>query len=357
MGSSIDSTLSTIIEVTIAVVVVAAILPSVISLGAPIGADAVHPDTTTFTKIADFSQQPGTVEVASTKRNALYFNETDSVEASGPVNLSNSSWAVMASAQLADADVAPDNLTYNLYAYDNESILLQLDHGDWVAYYDNGTHSALARVDAPAPRDKTGVLSSDTAFTRVIATYNQTTETLTLSRAGEAWDTDSMDNATEARNLSIGWIGAIDEVRTFDSAVDNATITAYGDDPIQPFPDAERSSRLMFDEGSGTETAVYVDGSVATIQGAQWTEGIDGPATGGFFDSLTSTTLSEGDDFLLDSNPFSMRLVEGGYLEGAPVVFVQWHWNSLSLDIIGFIPVFAMLLVLVTLANRVQEYL
>lgn len=341
-----DFPLRTIIEILVAAVIVTAVIPGVIQQAQPTGFDAVNATTEDYTSVGDRAAIPGNVEVSSTKANALRFNETGSVEASGPTNLTDNDWSVCAAPELDNASLAPINLTYDIWAYKNETALLQLDHGDWVAYYNNSSMDALTRVSADAPRD---------GFHPICTRYDDDSGTLWL-RTPSGWDSDKMDNTVESRNVSVGWIGRIDEVRTYRTPISNATMSTYADDQIEPLPGTDRASRMMFDEGSGSTTAVYFDGSTATIRDAEWVDGIPGPATGGFFKSLTTETLREGSDYAIGSSPFSIKIVEGGYLEGAPVEYVSWGGaHGLLGFVLGFIPVLAGLLVIVVIANRIEE--
>ena len=69
----------------------------------------------------------------------------------------------------------------------------------------------------------------------------------------------------------------------------------------------------MFDEGSGGDTVVYWAGTSATIVNGSWTnQGIENPS------------LQAGTDYATYTDPVRVEVLSGGYLEGAPVLFVSW---------------------------------
>lgn len=240
---------------------------------------------------------PNGVEVSATKENALAFPGDGYVDGPGPANGSKT---VCAAGQL-DGD-ANGQATYTLYGAENGSVLLQYDAGQWMGYVEANGDSAKATMNAANPDE----------WRRVCLRYNATASTVTVSRDTTVGSPVAMDGDTERRNASFDWFGKIDEVRTFGNPVPNATLSAYGDDAIQPFPDENRTGRMMFDEGEGGSTEVYWANTDATLVNASWTSG------------LSDVPLDRGTDYQLSGDPFQITLTDSGYLDGAPIVWISW---------------------------------
>jgi hypothetical protein len=287
---------------------------------------------------------PGSVSVRATTERALAFDGESYVESSEPKNLSDS-WTVCATGEL-DSD-ANEDATYTLVAYDNETILLEYDAGQWSAYYDNGTHDGKATVDI----EESGGLFGDDGLTPVCGRFNESTGNVSVhSLDGDA--SAPLTASTTSRNVSWGWEGTIDEARTFNDSLSDETIDEYIDDPVQPLPGTNRTARFMFDEGEGSSTRVYFANVDATVVGATWTGGVPNPSK---WLGLASA-IEEGDDYELAEEPFSIRVVESGYLDGAPVIHVSWGGaGDFPFNLMGLLTLFMGLIILVTIANRVMD--
>lgn len=325
-----------LVEYIIAAVIVIGIIPAAISMGVSSGGTAVvNPTVDDAVQISSSNGIPDTVTVRASKGNALRFaNETDSVASSAPVTLTNGSWTVCAAASLSST--ANRNVTYTVFAYDNASVLLQYDAGAWSAYYENDS-GADAIVRIPADDPAAGLVP-------VCGRYNES-RGLSLSRGDTITAPQELSNETASRNVSETWQGRIDEVRAFGEAVDNETIVKYADDPIQPLPGRDRLARWMFDEGSGSTTTVFFAGTEATITGATWTTGVNPPG------------LTKGVDYELEGGPFRLRVPSGSYLDGAPAAYVSWSSNSIVDLIVGFVPVFALLLLVFAFRDDIERLL
>lgn len=291
---------------TLAIVLGAFLGAGITAMGG-IGTVPVEPTTGSFVNVSgDITYSDG-IAVRATLENALLFDGNSAVTAPAPQNLSKGSWTICTTAELGDGTNL--DATYDLVAYENESILLQYDAGKWSAYFDNGTHDAKATIDAPSPRGTSGILSSD-QFTSVCGRYNETSNELVIARDDTFSNPEALDASTDARNVSFEWVGRQDEVRLFNSSVSNATIASYAADPIKPQPGTDRVARFMFDEGEGSTTTVYFADVEASIGGAEWTDGVPRPG------------VDEGTDYELQKEPLQLKVLSGGYLDGAPVVFV-----------------------------------
>lgn len=336
------------IKFMIAAAMLIALLPTMFAIGPAEGSAILNAnggeDVLLDTSIREM---PGDVTVKATRGNAVHLDGDAYVEADDPDGLDNGSWTVCAATHL-DPDANAD-ATYTVYAYENETILLQYDGGDWLAYYDNGSADGKATIDAPGPAEENdgGWLSfggdDGREYSPVCARWdNSSGELAVISDTGSS--TSTLSTATTTRDLARNWVGSIDEVRTFGGAVSDSTIDAYTADPIKPLPGTDRTSRMMFDEGSGSTTTVYYASGDATLQGASWADGVDDPG------------LTEGEDYEIEANPLSVTILAGGYLDGSPVQYVSWGPN-LPFDIIGLMGVLFGILVLVGFRDHIMDFM
>lgn len=264
---------------------------------------AIEPQPGT-TQVVDSTvgEVPDSATVLATTEAAISFSGSGGyVEASTSDTLTDGSWTVCAAAELADD--ANQQATATVYAHDNASILLQYDAGNWMAYASNDSHDAKATLDAPA---------AASGLTPICGRFNATTEAVTISRGSSVSSPATMSTSPALRNVTVAFTGTIDEVREFNASLDDAALQAYAADPIEPRPGTERVSRFMFDEGTGSSTAVYFAGVDGTIHNGTWADGVADPG------------LSRGTDYELSPRPFSVRAVQVAYLDGAPIMHVRW---------------------------------
>ena len=203
-------------------------------------------------------------------------------------------WTLMIVAEPGDLQ---DGATHTLFAFDNDSIALEWHDGEYRAYVDDPFNNAIVSVDAPAGQ------------TPIALTYDSSVDEITLYTPEQS-DTSDFNTYTIDRQISQSWEGSLDEARVLNESIDQQSYDVFADDPIDPLADKEHAARLMFDEGDGTTTKAYYTGSQATLNGASWVPGIEGPE------------LVEGTDYEISDNPFSVTVLSGGYLDGAPVFYV-----------------------------------
>lgn len=329
-----------LIQLFIATIIGVALIATLASTGFTTGTTAVHADTTSYTTISHSVRGiPSNVDVTATTGNALAFDGNTTIHSNAPQNLTQGSWTVCASPELNTS--ANQNATYDIFAYQNESLLIQYDAGSWSAYYNNTTHSANATIPAPNP---------SSGLTQVCSRYNHTSNELTIVREQTYSSPQPLTPGITPRNVSLNWTGRIDEIKTHNTAVANQTINEYADDPIRPQPGTNRSSRFMLDEGQGSTTNVYFADTDATITNPAWTSGI--PAA-----VIPEDPLLGPRNYVLQSSPFSIRLASGGYLEGAPVVYVSWNGNPLGIDWMEIIAALLFTLIIATIANELNDHL
>jgi hypothetical protein len=325
-----------IIRLAIGATIAVALIPAFFSLGGVIGSSsAMVTDTgagATTTLDASISEQPDDLQVRATRGNGLQLDES-AVTSTATDNVTDGSWTLCAVGQLASD--ANTNATYALAAADNGTALLLFSNQSWVAYYQNASTGDTAKATLSAS-------SPQSSLTPVCGRYDDTSNELVVMAGGTVSAPDTADATTDSRSVAHDWRGAIDELRVFDEAVANATLTAYASDPIQPFPSTQRAARMMFDEGSGSTTTVYFAGEEASIGTATWTDGVSGPG------------LSAGSDYSISVDPLVITVLSGGYVEGAPVVFVSWGGNPIPLW--GAVQIVFVLVILVAFVRKLTDY-
>lgn len=317
-----------IVRALVVAAIVISILPVMGQIGLDDGQGSFEPNESFATVDTTVTTEPNSLSVRATKGNALAFDGSDTVTTRVD-DVANGSWTVCSAGGLnASANRAA---TYDVVAFDNATILLQYDAGNWSVYYENRTGAdAKVTIGADAP---TG------GMTPVCGRYKEGIG-LSLMANGTITGPTPLDNETETRNVSVEWYGRLDEVRVFGNALNDTQLQQYAADPIRPLPESTRLARLMFDEGSGTETTVYFASRTATIQGASWSAGVAGP------------TLERGSDYEIETGPLRIRVPAGSYLAGAPIAYASWSYSLLPFDFSDLLMTFAALLLLVYLGNQ-----
>ena len=243
-------------------------------------------------------------------------------------------WTVMLTAALK----ADQNATYNLFAYDDETVLIEYSDGEYRAHYYNNGKSASASLPVTEP----GTLSP------VAASWDATDEKLTLAVDG-ATETGQLTSTSPERSVALTWDGPIDEVRLFNEQKDVGS-SVYQTDPVRPL-DGDQTTRLMFNNGEGDTVTNYY-GPDATLHDSAWTDGVENPE------------LVEGEDYEVSDSDISVVLLAGGYFDGAPVVFVEVNSQIASAitdimtsfsDAMSFVPLIMIVMMAMILIGVMQR--
>lgn len=248
------------------------------------------------------SLEDSTVSVAATREYGIATDGQGYVDADPPDGWNNGSWSVTAVADPDTTDGSAFNAdaTHNVVAVNNSTFRIDWANGYWAAYYEQPSANTSARVRVPATADQTPV----------VVTFNESSQELAITADGSS-DTAVLDSDQEQRRISLNWVGVIDEVRYLDGELSAAQIDTYQADPIDPLENATHEARWLFDEGSGSTSVGYYNGSQATLVGAGWGAGVAAPG------------LDAGTDYELVDDPLAIVVLDGGYLDGAPVVFIN----------------------------------
>lgn len=309
----------TIVKGLVVVIVASLVLTTLMGTFIGDGADeeSFEPSTETATKLSTAEDRPAGFSVEPTTGNAVAFSGDGYVEHDAPDNWSNSSLGVCLTAYAGADNEINTNATYSAFAAENASLLIEYHAGDWRAIKFANNNSSV--VSTPA---------TEFSETQLCVDWNETSETLTLFENGSEADNATLTTTEPTRQVSNDWLGWLDEVRLM-GGVNSSVADTYANDPVNPLTSVDHDARLMFDEGRGDDTRVfYADQQTATIVNGGWTSGVSGPV------------LEEDVDYVVNVDPLTLRAVEGGYLDGAPIVYVSWtggSWATYGYGIFGTI--------------------
>jgi hypothetical protein len=218
-------------------------------------------------------------------------------------------------------NVANTSHTQTFLAVGDPNLLLQYVNNSsgtdqWSAVYITTTDSYRINVSAPN--------ASSNGPAHVVVTRNQSNLTIWRnSTQGESVNVTT-DNAlsgdlTDDSNCNC----TLDETRTFDDVLNSSQRQTLRDSPVAPLPGTNRTARLMYDEGSWTDTKVYVFWS-----GASATRGPNTSYVSGFEGQELTP-----DDALLESADYTWEKTgpkikpENEWLQ-APVFYVDYTFEG-----------------------------
>lgn len=225
-----------------------------------------------------------------------------------PINASwrDGNWSVLLTARLGTG--ANANASYTAFAAGHEDFLLQYDNGEWVATVNQSGQYAQTTLAATDATDWTPLGLRWDAGTLTLA--NETTNTSSASSGTPINATPSAD-----------WRGAIEETRIVNGTISDADLDSYRSDPVVPLPDGEsdQAARLMFDEGTGTQTKAFYAGGQAGIVGGGWVDGFGGP------------DVDAGTDYtVISTDPLRIQPIGGGLLDGVPIAYATFDGGAFA---------------------------
>jgi hypothetical protein len=234
-------------------------------------------------------------------------------------------WTVGVHAEFNGSYGTTNGTVYSL----NGRVLLQYDTSSqqWSAwYYDEATRSShVVNVSAtrqPGALQPVHVVANGSH----LAIYRNNTR-------GEVADL-SVDRSQNPLLNASNWAGRQDELTGYDTALNASQRQAAINDPVLPLSSVSPSFRVMFDEQSPS-FPVYFTGASISVSNASFVSGLSG------------TVLSEGSDYAADVADGTITALDGGRLDGAPTVFVNYQFkpnaavSGLTDDISGSLELFA----------------
>lgn len=234
------------------------------------------------------------------------------VESDQQVDISSdNTWSVSVGASVNSSATADELTAVSL----NGRLVITYNRtaSEWRAWYYDESDRASYNLSVSGP-NQPGSLATVTVVSN--GTH------LTLYRDNAVSDTANITGSGSfdpAPVNSSEWYGRLDELRTFDTALDNSQRQTLVDDPVRGLPDATTTSRIYFDvpETTGSEPIFF---SPATLQlyNAEYVDGYDGSEMDeGFFTSL-------GADYDWDNQGPAITPLDGGDLDGAAAAFISY---------------------------------
>jgi len=213
-----------------------------------------------------------------------------------PAVVRNGPWAV---AIVVEPDAVVDQVdTRTVYAKDNETVHLLYERGEWTLRAENQT-GATAYANASASLGGQTTLSG---------AYNESAGVVELYVNGSLVDTASFTTQTVARDPAADWVGTVDEVRLWNQSLTRSEHRAYHQEPARAIT-GNRSLRLMFDDDR-VFTAYFASGDASAVGETAQTDGVADPG------------LARGADYRIDTDAETIETVNGGLVDGAPVLLV-----------------------------------
>jgi hypothetical protein len=303
------------------------------------GSTVVIAEVFNATKTTDFtddrlSSAANGVDVSPSTGESLYLFEDSRVVADAGAELANgTNWSVAATASIDLDRAGATSVPRQVVGYDNDSVRLYYNDSKYIARYDNGSANATVSIPEPAPRN----LSS------LVVRWNGTELLLTN---GTVSNTTTLTTSPDPAIPLWDWVGRVDEIRTYNGSINDSAVSGYTSDPISAYPDEPQGVRLMFDQLDNGETAQHFAGGAAVVEGGRLTGGVEPPS------------MVEGVDYTVDSGPFSITVLAGGYLEGQPTVYLEYAEQNQRAEIVIPIVIIGMLLsLLVVPAAKAREML
>lgn len=195
----------------------------------------------------------------------------------------------------------------------NGRVLLQYNgtDGNWTAWYYDESSTNSYRVNVSAP-DQPG------NYTLVTVTSNSTHLWMYANTSKGDVKNITASNIADVGVSATNWNGSLDETRTFDDPTNDSQQSTLYSNPVAPRPDRTRTARIMYDEGSGTTTAIYFTSTRADLSNTTWVTGLSG------------NELTEGTDYTLDQDAGTITALGGGRIDGAPVVWIDYRYQPLN---------------------------
>lgn len=250
--------------------------------------------------------------VQDSRGNAVRLTGADDsyVQSQESVDLaSGDNWTVATWARVRDGQGAA---SMTAVSADGE-VLIQYNgsRSEWSAwYYDEGARNSYrANVSAP---DQPGNL------TLVTATANSTHFWIYANQTRGETVKITGSNIVDADVSSGNWNGTLDETRTFNGTTNDSEQADLHNNPVAPRPSRDRTARLMYDEGQGDTTAIFFTGTRADLSNFSWVDGLDGHE------------LTEGTDYEIDTSAGTITALDGGKIDGAPVVWIDYRYQPLN---------------------------
>lgn len=194
---------------------------------------------------------------------------------------------------------------------DPELVLLYVDNGsndNFSAVYLGTSDSWQVNVSVGGDPHQKQFVQVTRNRSNLTIFHNGTSESTNLSQEGNSMDISTVGNCE----------CTLDETRADDDVLNGSQRQFLRDNPVAPLDGTNRTVRIMYDEGSGTSTAVFFTSTQATLSNISWVSGFEGHV------------LTEGTDYRIDSDDGTITALSGGAIDDAPVVWIEYRYEPLS---------------------------
>lgn len=287
--------------------------------------DAVLLDGTNYVDVNQDGQGSNPT-VKDSRGHALAFTGADDsyVELNSDANFyTDDNWTVMQGVWI-DPSATTNNMTV-LALGDPTDVLLRYSNTSGTANFsavimDPGdTYIANVTVSDPTDPHLIYITREDNN----VSIYANTTK-------GESVDTSVSGDINVDLVNDTNLNGRLDETRTFDDVLNDSQRSALVGDSVQPLKNATRTTRIMYDAGSGTAVSVYWSPVSATASNVSYADGFPGHV-------LDRAGMIADNDYRWKNTGPKIKPSEGGRIDGAPVAFVEYKFiDQLSGFIHGF---------------------
>lgn len=271
----------------------AAILPgdnSFVSLDSGNGTDETVYETTGF-------------GVNLTGTNDSYVQSSSGVDIASDQSWTVSAWGYVESGQ------GSDNMS--LVSADGRVIItFNGTAGNWSAwYYDDGSRNSHI-VNVSTSGNETG------NYTNVMAWANGSHFSIFRNNTQGDVVNLSTESIVDAPVEATNWAGRIDEVRTFDDALDSSQRSSLVNSAAEELPGPNVTARAMFDQPNASQQLLFYTSADLEQSNVTFSQGIP------------EDIQTEGTDYEWDHVGPDVRAISGGDLDGAPVVYATYDFDS-----------------------------
>lgn len=218
---------------------------------------------------------------------------------------------------------------------------------NWTAYYyDTGSTNSY-RVNVSAPDSPGG------NFSNIIVTRNDST--LSIYRNNTLGESKSVtgENTVTADVNSTNWDGRLEELRTFNEALNNSKRDRVYSEPVRAISGVERTSRIMFDQPRRKNQLVFFANAQLQQSNVSFSDGLSG------HEMQSKSLFSSNADYEWSNEGPQLKPLAGGGLDGAPVAYVEYTFKTEYADpddMFGMFTGLASLLPLLMIAVVIMAY-
>lgn len=233
------------------------------------------------------------------------------VESDQDINISSdNSWTVSVGASVNGSASASELSAVSL----NARLVISYNRtaGEWRAwYYDESDRASynlsVSGANQPGSLATVQVVSNGSHVT--LYRDNTVSDTVNITGSG---------GFASAPVNSSSWYGRLDEVRTYDTNLSDSQRQTLVDDPVRGLPDAPTTARVMFDIPETNTEPVFFSPATMRLSNVTYVDGYDGNEMDeGRFAAM-------GADYKWTDDGPTIRPIEDGDLDGAPVAFVTY---------------------------------